>query len=127
MILGEAARAVHALCAIDALGAGGMMRLDSVIRSRCAGCGAAIAVRTRDGGRALAVAEPAGALVWSGIRYAGGCAATSGCVLKPFLCSDAHLEAWRAAADPGGTGHRLGLAAALQAGLALFVPMLSRR
>lgn len=125
--LGNAARPVHALCAIDALGAGGMLGLDSVIHSRCAGCGAAIALRTRDGGRALAGAGPATALAWSGIRYAGGCAATSGCALKPFLCSEAHLEAWRARTDPGGTGYRLRLAAALQAGLALFVPMLRPR
>lgn len=127
--LGDAAARppVHALCAIDALGAGGMLGLDSVIHSRCAGCGAAITLRTCDGGHALAAAEPATALVWSGIRYAGGCAATSGCALKPFLCSEAHLEAWRARTDPGGTGYRLGLAAALQAGLALFVPMLRPR
>jgi hypothetical protein len=123
--LGDPARpAVHALCAIDALGAGGMLGVDSLIRSRCAECGAAIAIRTCDAGHALAAVEPAGALVWSGIRYAGGCAATSGCALKPFFCSGAHLEAWRARTDPDGPGYRLAPAAALQAGLALFVPML---
>ena len=122
--LGASAAPVHALCAIDALGAGGMLGADAVVRSGCARCGAAITIRTRDRGRGLASVEPRGAVVWSGIRYAGGCAATSGCALKLFFCSGAHLEAWRTETDPGGSGYRLSVPVALQAGLALFVPML---
>jgi hypothetical protein len=45
--------------------------------------------------------------------------------LKPFFCSPAHLEAWRAETDPGGPGYLLPVPVALQVGLALFVPMLS--
>jgi len=117
-----AARPVHALCAIDALGAGGMAGRDSTIESSCAECGAGIRIATR--GHGLATTSPRMAVVWSGIRYAGGCAATSGCALKPFLCSDAHLDAWRARQDPDGPGYRLPVAVAQQVGLALFVPML---
>lgn len=124
VMLGAAAAPVHALCAIDALGAGGMLGTDAAIHSRCAHCGAAITIQTRDRGRNLASVEPADAIVWSGIRYAGGCAATSGCARKLFFCSDAHLEAWRARTDPTGTGYRLPVPVALQLGLALFMPML---
>lgn len=63
--------------------------------------------------------------MWSGIRYAGNCSATSGCRIKVFACSDAHLHAWRARAAVGVPGFRLTMAAALQVGTALFVPMLA--
>jgi hypothetical protein len=116
--------AAHALCAVDALGAGAMLGLDAVVEARCARCGAPVAVRSRDAGQGLASVDPEEALVWYGLRYAGGCAATSGCALKPFFCSAAHLEAWRDEADPGGPGHRLTVPQAFQVGLALFGPML---
>ncbi len=122
--LGASAAPAHALCSIDALGAGGMLGTDTVVRSGCVRCGAAVTIRTRDRGRGLASVEPRDAVVWSGIRYAGGCAAASGCAVKLFFCSGAHLDAWRAETDPGGTGYRLPIPVALQAGLALFVPML---
>jgi hypothetical protein len=117
-----AARPVHALCAIDALGAGGMAGRDSTIESTCAECGTRIRIITR--GHGLAATSPRDAVVWSGIRYAGGCAASSGCALKLFFCSDRHLDAWRARQDPDGPGYRLPVAVAQQVGLALFVPML---
>jgi mercuric reductase len=119
-----AAASVHALCAIDALGAGGMLRADAEVSSRCAHCGAPVTIRTCGGGRAVASIEPEGAVVWSGTRYAGGCAASSGCTMKIFFCSDAHLQAWREAADPGGPGFRLTVPAAMEVALALFGPML---
>jgi hypothetical protein len=122
--LAATGREVFALCAIDSLGAGAMLGTDSVVASRCAECGAGIRIATADRGRRLAAVEPRGAAVWSGTRYGGGCAATSGCALKPFFCCGVHLEAWRARTDPGGPGFRLSVAVALQAGLALFVPML---
>lgn len=113
-----------ALCAIDALGMGAMLGTDTLIASSCAACGAAIRIETRDGGRRLRCSDSVEAIVWSGIRYAGGCAATSGCALKLFFCSDEHLAQWRAGTDPQGHGHRLTAEAAMQAGMALFVPML---
>jgi hypothetical protein len=122
--LAEATLPVHALCAIDALGAGAMLSVASRITSSCAHCGTQIAVRTSDNGRSLACSAPGMAVVWSGIRYSGGCAATSGCLLKIFFCGDAHLEAWRREVDPHGAGHRLTLQQALEVGRALFGPML---
>lgn len=95
---------VHSLCAIDALGAGAMLGCDTLIESSCRGCGA---------------------VVWSGIKYAGGCAATSGCTAKAFFCSDEHLAAWRERTYPHGAGFRLSMEAALQVGKGLFVPMLA--
>lgn len=113
------------LCAIDALGAGAMLGCDAVVTSRCAECGAAIRVALGERGRELAAVEPPGALVWSGIRYAGSCGATSGCRTKVFACSDAHLDAWRVRAAADVPGSRLTMTAALQVGAALFVPMLT--
>ena len=123
--LGGAARPVFALCAIDALGAGAMLDRESRVDSACAECGAPVRIRTAARGRTLAEVAPEGAVVWCGIRYAGGCAATSGCALKLFFCSDAHLGAWRRRAGPDAPGHRLAIGAAHQLGMALFVPMLA--
>ncbi|MBU8541937.1 alkylmercury lyase family protein [Falsiroseomonas tokyonensis] len=119
--------AVHALCAIDALGLGAMLGCNTAIESSCPECGMPIGITTRDKGRALASATPATAVAWTGIRYADGCGATSGCTVKVFLCSDEHLTAWRQRVDPGGAGFRLSLEAALQVGKGLFVPMLASR
>jgi hypothetical protein len=125
VLIGGRDRGVHALCAIDALGMGAMLGQATEVRSRCAYCGAAIIIRTAAAGRGLEAHVPQDAIVWSGIRYAGGCAATSGCKLKVFLCSDDHLRAWRSTADPGGEGWRLSLPVALRTGIALFGPMLA--
>lgn len=116
---------VHSLCAIDALGAGAMLGCDTAIESFCRGCGAPVRIATRDRGHALGPVAPAAAVVWSGIEYGGGCAATSGCTAKTFFCSDGHLAAWRERTDPHGAGFRLSMEAALQVGKGLFVPMLA--
>ena len=122
----EGGTVVPSLCAIDALGTGAMLGCDTLIESTCRGCGTPLRITTRDRGRALASVEPAAAVVWSGISYAGGCGATSGCTAKVFFCSDEHLAAWRERTDPDAAGFRLSLDATLQAGKALFVPMLAR-
>ena len=117
--------AVHALCAIDALGMGAMLGNDAEAESSCPECGTPVVVTTRAQGRQVASVRPETALVWSGIRYADGCCATSGCTVKAFFCCEAHLEAWRARTDPDGPGFRLSVEAARQVGAALFVPMLA--
>ena len=124
-VLLEEWAAVHSLCAIDALGAGAMLRRDTIIESTCRGCGAPVRIGTHGRGRALGRVTPDAAVVWSGIKYADGCAATSGCTAKAFFCSDEHLTAWRERSDPDGVGFRLPMEAALQVGMALFVPMLA--
>lgn len=121
--LARFATTVHALCAIDALGIGGMLGADTLVESRCAETGAKVTVRTRNGGFALAELTPAGAQVWYGLAYAGGCAARSGCALKLFFRSEADLASWRAR-HHDHPGYRLSVPAALQLGLALFAPML---
>jgi len=115
---------VRALCAIDALGMGAMLGCDTVITSRCRCCGAAIRITTCDDGESLGTVAPDTTIVWSGIAYAGNCGATSGCKLKAFFCSEAHLRQWRAETMPEGRGFALSVAAAMQMGRALFVPML---
>jgi mercuric reductase len=121
--LGE--RTLNACCAIDALGAGDMYRRDVEIRSRCRACGAPVTVATRDRGWAVADVQPGSAVVWSGIRDTGGCAASSNCTVIAFFCDDAHLEAWRTQHDPGAPGFRLSVDEALQAGRAIFGPSLA--
>jgi hypothetical protein len=118
-------RAVNALCAIDALGVGDMYGRDVEIRSRCRSCGAPVEITTSDQGRGLAHVKPATAVVWSGIRDTGGCAASSMCTVIAFFCGDAHLEAWRTEHDPEGRGFRLSMDEALQAGRAFFAPSLA--
>ena len=116
--LGE--QTLNACCAIDALGVGDMYRRDVEIRSRCRACGAPVTVATSDRGRAVADVRPGSAVVWSGVRLTGGCAANSMCTIIAFFCDDAHLEAWRAEHDPEARGFRLSIDEALQAGRAIF-------
>jgi mercuric reductase len=120
--LGE--RTLQAMCAVDALGIGGMCGTDVVIESCCRACGRQVRLATRDAGTALAMVEPATTVIWSGLQYAGGCAATSLCTVIAFFCSDAHLEAWRAEQRSETRGLRLTLEEVLEVDKALFGPTL---
>ena len=119
-------RVLNAMCAIDALGVGAMYDEDVTIESVCQMCGDEIRVNTRDRGAALAAFSPTDAVVWVGTRYADGCAATSMCTTMAFFCSDGHLAAWRETDDAGADGFRLSMDEGLQAGKALFMPLLAR-
>jgi mercuric reductase len=121
--LGE--RTLNALCAIDALGVGEMYGRDVEIYSHCRACGVPVTIATSDRGRALADVQPGSAVVWSGIRHTGGCAAGSICTVIAFFCDDAHLEAWRGEHHPETAGFRLSIDEALQAGRAIFGPSLA--
>ncbi len=121
--LGETA--LHAMCAIDALGTGAMLGTDIVIESACRSCGAPIRIETRDQGAALADHSPSSAVVWTGIQYADRCAADSLCTVMAFFCSDRHLESWRGDQEPGARGFRLSLDEGLQMGRAIFMPLLA--
>ena len=116
---------VNAMCAIDALGIGAMCGHDITVHSACAACGAPLRVATAERGAALQLVSPKGAMVWLGVRYEGGCAADSLCRGIAFFCSDDHLDGWRAANHPGLDGFRLAMDEALEAGRALFAPMLA--
>ena len=115
---------LNAMCAIDALGVGAMVGQDAVVESRCRQCGAPIRAATAGHGELLAEIEPPAAVVWAGIQYRGGCAATSLCTAIVFFCGDDHLRPWRAAAPSRGRGHRLSAAEALEVGKAIFRPMM---
>lgn len=116
---------LNAMCAIDALGAPAMYGTDAVIESSCRECGKPVRITTRETGNVLGEVSPTEAVVWSGIRYADNCAAESLCTVMAFFCSDAHLEAWREANHPGIQGFRLSMDEAMQAGKAIFTPMLA--
>jgi len=116
-------RAVEAMCAIDALGIGAMLGVDSTIASACAQCGAPIHIATRDGGRTLKTRAPATTLVWFGTGYADACAANSACRTMAFLCHDADLDAWRSTTEAAGS--RLSLPEALELSRAMFTPFLA--
>ena len=119
-----AGQTINAMCAIDALGAGGMYGKDVAIESACRACGAEIHASTRGDGRVLATVSPDSAVVWSGIEYEDGCAASSLCTVIAFFCSDRCLESWRDREHPDTKGYRLSIDEAMQAGLAIFSPML---
>lgn len=115
---------VNSLCAIDALGMGAMLGRDVTIETACRHCGTPVRITTQYNGIDLETIAPAHAVVWCGIDYATGCAATSGCTVKVFFCSDEHLQAWRSADPAGASGFRLSMEEGLQVGQAMFVPML---
>lgn len=116
---------VHAMCAIDALGVGRMARRDVVIESRCRATRQPIRIATAGGGRRLGTVTPESAVVWSGIRATGGCAANTLCPLIAFFADDQVLEDWRAREHPSVPGYRLSIAEAMEAGMAIFGPMLA--
>jgi mercury(II) reductase len=118
-------RAVHAMCAVDALGVGAMTDRDIAIASRCRHCAAPIRITTRDRGRMLAEVEPQSAVMWQSVRYEGACAANSLCATTAFFCSDDHLSAWRRERAADESGFRLSIKEALEAGRALFGPSLA--
>jgi hypothetical protein len=115
---------MSAMCAIDALGIGAMLERDCMIRSACRQCRRTLAIHTPSRGRELEEVEPGAIVVWSGRRYASGCAASSLCTLQAFFCDDDHLAAWCASGPVGADdGIRLCLAEALEVGRAIFAPM----
>ncbi|HVH84446.1 MAG TPA: alkylmercury lyase family protein [Steroidobacteraceae bacterium] len=115
--------ALHALCAVDALGVGAMYRADVVIESSCRSCGADITVRTAQDGTALAAAQPAGVMVWYDLAYDRS-AAASCCPSIAFFCGAQHLRQWRDAQGAKRVGTPLTLDEAFEVGRALFGPVL---
>ena len=118
-------RTINTMCAIDALGVGVMYDRDVVIASRCLDCGGPIDVETHERGAALKRYTPARTVVWLGTGYAGDCAAKSMCKSMAFFCSDDHLASWRQGAGAGNEGYRLMIDEGLEAGKALFAPLLA--
>lgn len=116
---------LNAMCAIDALGVGAMFGNDTRIETSCRACGAPIHIEIRGDGERLGAVSGDGALVWSGVRYDDGCAATSLCTVLAFFCSEEHLESWRAEHEPETKGYILSLEEGLQAGRSLFGPFLA--
>jgi alkylmercury lyase len=114
---------VGAMCAIDALGIGAMLGVDTAIHSSCRYCRQGIEIATSDGGTTLAEFSPEHVVVWSG-SYCDGCAADSLCTVQAFFCSERHLQTWRSAAKYGADGVLLTLDEALQVGRAIFEPIL---
>ncbi len=121
--LGE--QPLNAMCAIDALGVGAMFRGDTWIESRCRACDARIDIETRGGGARLGAVSPEGTLVWSGVRYEDGCAATSLCTVIAFFCCEEHLGMWRKKNEPETQGYTLSLEEGLQVGRGIFGPLLA--
>ena len=118
--------AVHAMCAIDALGVGKMVGRDVEIDSSCRASGAPIRVATGGNGTVVESISPATAVVWSGIRDTEGCAADTLCTIMAFFASDDALETWRKVEHPDTPGHRLTVEEGMQVGAALFGPMLAK-
>jgi alkylmercury lyase len=115
-------RMLNALCAVDALGAGGMYRMDATITSSCRLCGTTIEIGTAQHGTALSHARPAGAVVWYDLAYSRT-AAMSCCPSIGFFCCDEHLQQWMAAQATVLAGYRLTLDEALEVGRAIFGPV----
>jgi hypothetical protein len=117
-------RQLSALCAIDALGVGGMFAADATITSSCRHCGTGIEIGTSQSGRALSNARPAGTVVWYDLAYSQA-AATSCCPSIGFFCCDEHLGHWLEGQTARRAGYRLSLDEALEVGRALFEPILA--
>lgn len=120
--VGIKGRMLNALCAIDALGAGGMYRTDVTITSSCRLCGTIIEIGTAQHGTTLSHARPADAVVWYDLAYSQT-AAISCCLSIGFFCCDEHLQQWMTAQTTTRAGYRLALDEALEVGRAIFEPV----
>jgi hypothetical protein len=114
-----AAKGLHAVCAVDALGIAGMFHTDVVIESSCRACAKRIEIGTVQGGKSLSHVRPGHAVVWYDLAYSGR-AAASCCPAIAFFCSDAELQHWLSAQSPQRAGYCLTLDEALEVGRALF-------
>ena len=117
---------LNAMCAIDALGAGAMVGVDSVIDSTCRQCRCAIHVETRDKGRGIKSVSPEDAIVWAGVQDVDSCLADTQCKVRIFFCSDDHLDAWHRDNPADVQGRRLAMNEGLELGMAFFLPYLVR-
>jgi hypothetical protein len=115
---------LHALCAIDALGVGGMFRTDVTIASSCRLCQIPIDIRTTGAGHVIGAAQPGDTVVWHDLAY-DQTAAKSCCPSIAFFCSNSHLEQWLASMISPPAGSRLTLAEAMEVGCAIFKPVLT--
>lgn len=115
---------IHAMCAIDALGAGSMLDKDSTIKSSCRATGSPITIELTAQGTEIKSVDPETAIVWSGIQVSNGCAADSLCTVLAFFSSDEAFEEWRAKEQPDTPGYRLTLDEGMQVGRAIFDPFL---
>ena len=117
-------RVLHALCAIDALGVGGMFRTDVTISSSCRFCRTPIEIGIIHAGHTISYAQPATVVVWYDLAYSQA-AATSCCPSIGFFCTDEHLQRWPATQISPRAGYRLALDEALEVGRAIFEPVLA--
>ncbi len=118
-------RSIHAMCAIDALGTGGMFGRDIVIESSCRATGVPVRIETGKNGTAIKSADPASTVVWSGIRLSDGCAADTLCTVLAFFASPQVFEEWRAKEQPNYPGYLLTLEEGMQVGRGIFEPFLN--
>lgn len=118
---------LNSLCAIDALGVGGMYRSDVTVGSRCRLSGGSVRVTIGDEGRTLRNVSPAGAVVWYDFAYEGGTAANSCCPSIAFFCSEEQLRRWLDPQMPLRHGVVLSIEEALEVGRAIFGPVLRVR
>ena len=116
---------LNAMCAIDALGAGAMFGDDTVVESSCRHCGRPVRIATGEGGRAIKSVSPENTIVWCGIQNTGGCSADTMCKVMAFFCSEDCLDSWRSANAAGTAGTRLSIDEGLQAGKAIFMPLMA--
>ena len=115
---------IHAMCAIDALGAGSMLGKDVTIKSSCRATGSPITIELTAQGTEIRSVDPETAIVWSGIQVSNGCAADSLCTVISFFSSDDAFEEWRAKEHADMPGYRLTVDEGMQVGRAIFDPFL---
>jgi alkylmercury lyase len=101
-----------------------MYRTDVAITSSCRHCRTVIDIRTAKNGKALSHARPDSTVVWYDLAYSES-AATSCCPSIAFFCGDDHLQQWLAGQTSPRAGYRLALDEALEAGRAIFEPVLA--
>jgi len=110
------AKAVCAMCAVDALGVPYLFHRDVEITSACPYCARPLTIKVRN--LQIEKRDPVQIVVWVG-ETRTECAATSVCPTLNFFCSPAHVEVWRKAAAKE-TGAVLSLGEALFVAKGLF-------
>ncbi len=117
-------RAVHALCATDAMGIHFMLGEEITVRSRCPECEREIVLHLRDG--AIAGRTPGDAVEFAAISERCGCTAETCCPTINLFCGRDHADRWAGRHPEFADGEVYTLEEALEDGRMIFGEFLAR-
>jgi DNA-binding transcriptional ArsR family regulator len=117
-------RAVHALCATDAMGIHFMLGVEITVQSHCPECEREVVLHLRDG--AIAERAPDDAVEFAAVSELSGCTAGTCCPTINLFCGRDHADRWAERHPEVAGGEVYTLEDALDDGKLIFGELLAR-